>query len=181
MTLTVEVWMPPKISGSASGSSTERTIWRAGHAHAAGGVDRVAVDLAHADVGVGEDRRDRQQGERERHVPELRRGRKKATKNAISATLGTARPTFEAEIARNEPRFDVAEPEAERQRDGDRDRHRGDHQLQVVDEQRQVLAAADRAPPARDSSDWKMNSIALAEVAQEGERLAHCRPPAATA
>ena len=65
MTLTVDVLMPPKISGSASGSSTERTICAAREPHPARGVDRVAVDLPDPDVGVGEDRRDREQGERD--------------------------------------------------------------------------------------------------------------------
>ena len=86
--------MPPKISGSASGSSTVRMICALGQAHAARGVDGVAVDLAHADVGVGEDRRDRQQRQRERHVRELRAPRE-GDEDAISATLGTARPTFD--------------------------------------------------------------------------------------
>ena len=45
-TLTAEVRMPPKISGSASGSSTSPHDLRPGHAHAARGVDGVAVDLA---------------------------------------------------------------------------------------------------------------------------------------
>ena len=41
---------------------------QAAHAHAAGGLHGVAVDLAHPDVGVGEDRRDPQDGEREGDV-----------------------------------------------------------------------------------------------------------------
>ena len=45
-------------------------------------------------------------------------------KNAISATLGTARPTLETEIVGERAAAGVAEREAERQRDGDRDRHR---------------------------------------------------------
>ena len=43
---------------------------RAGHAHAARGVDRVAVDLAHAGVGVGEDGGDGEQHERQGEVGE---------------------------------------------------------------------------------------------------------------
>ena len=43
ITLTAEIRMPPKISGSASGSSTLRTICEPGHAHAARGVDGVAA------------------------------------------------------------------------------------------------------------------------------------------
>ena len=45
MTLTVDVLMPPKISGSASGSSTRRTICAPVMPIAARGVDGVAVDL----------------------------------------------------------------------------------------------------------------------------------------
>ena len=43
ITLTAEVRIPPKMSGSASGSSTLRTISALGHSHAARGVDRVAA------------------------------------------------------------------------------------------------------------------------------------------
>ena len=57
----------------------------------------VAVDLAHADVGVGEDRRDREQHERERDVREARRrGRRRRTRSARgSAPRGRrSRPTW---------------------------------------------------------------------------------------
>ena len=48
---------PPKTSGRAQRQLDPADDLRAGHAHAAGRVDDVRVDLADADVRVGEDRR----------------------------------------------------------------------------------------------------------------------------
>ena len=48
MTLTAEVRMPPKIERQRERELDPAHDLRAGHAHAARGVDGVAVDLAHA-------------------------------------------------------------------------------------------------------------------------------------
>ena len=84
------------------------------HAHAARGVDRVAVDLAHARVGVGQDRRDREQHQRQRQVREAHaeigdeeRDQREARHRA--ADVGDV-DREEAALA------DVAEPEPERDR-----------------------------------------------------------------
>ena len=62
--------MPPKI-----GRKRKRKLYSAhdlkrGQAHSPAGIDHLAIDLPHADVGVGEDRRNREQHKRERHVGE---------------------------------------------------------------------------------------------------------------
>ena len=56
---------PVRITGSASGSSTPRNSCQPRHPHAARRLDDVAVDLAHADVGVGDDRRQGEQHQRD--------------------------------------------------------------------------------------------------------------------
>ena len=95
--------MPPKIERQRERQLDPADDLRAGHAHAAGGVDGVAVDLADADVGVGEDRRDREQHERERDVGEAdaEEGDEERDQRERSARRGRRSTT---EIARNSPR-----------------------------------------------------------------------------
>ena len=56
---------PAKISGIASGSSTRVRIRGSRHAHPARGVDELGVDAVDGEVGVGDDRRHREDHERE--------------------------------------------------------------------------------------------------------------------
>ena len=171
MTLTVEVLMPPKISGSASGSSTERTTCGAGHAHAARGVDGVAARPADADVGVGEDRRDREQGERDGDVPELRRGREERDeeRDQRHARHGAA---------------DVGDRDGRRTRRGRCGRATSpsgsaiaiaiaiasDRHLEVRPQQRPELAAADLRAARLRLARVEDEVDGVAEVAEEGQR-----------
>ena len=145
MTLTVDVLMPPKISGRASGSSIERMIWRARQAHAARGVDGVAIGLADPHVGVGEDRRDRQQRQRERDVQELRAAREERDEERDQRDARHGAADVGGRDGQERALAGVAEDQPERERD---QRARAPiaarAQLQVLPQQRQVVAAADR-------------------------------------
>ena len=113
--------MPAKISGSASGSSTcaEHLARRASPCPRRG-LDDLGVDAVHADVGVGDDRRHGEDHQRDLTMVKPRP--RKARPMAITARLGSARPMLPMLIARNEPRWMWPEPDAERQRDHERDR-----------------------------------------------------------
>ena len=116
---------PATISGIASGSSTGQQQLAPGHAHAPGRLDGVAVDLAHADVGVGDDRRQREQHQRHaasrarpgRRVrsSRCRSGRGRASRS--TANVGTARPDV-GDVHREQAALaDVPEPQREREPD----------------------------------------------------------------
>ena len=121
MTLTVEVLTPPKTSGSASGSSTRRRICAPVRPIAAGGVDHLGIDLAHAGVGVEQDGRDGEQDERERDVEEARaQGREEqeddADRRDRAPGVGHGHDEERAAPA-------VAQPQPDRQRDRGGDPH----------------------------------------------------------
>ena len=56
---------PETISGIATGSSTPRSTCRLAHPHPAGRLDQVVVDPGDRDVGVGDDRRQGEQRQRD--------------------------------------------------------------------------------------------------------------------
>ena len=70
ITKTAAMRMPAKISGAASGSSTAQQDLPPGHPHPPRGLDDVPVDLVDPEVGVRQDRRDAEDDERDRVVPE---------------------------------------------------------------------------------------------------------------
>ena len=94
--------MPPITVGIASGSSTLRMIAELAHPHAARGVDGGAVDLADADVGVGEDRRDAEHRQGA-SVTLLRPTPISAATSAITASSGIARPALPRPTASSSP------------------------------------------------------------------------------
>ena len=79
------------------------------HPHPPCRLDRVPVDLAHADEGVGQDRRDPEHDQRDRDVDEPIPT--KATRKAISASSGIARPALPMPTASELPLAAVAEIE----------------------------------------------------------------------
>ena len=103
---------------------------KAAEALPAGGIDELGIDLAHPDVRVREDRRDRQQRQGEGDVPKARpeerdaeaddrqrRNRAADVRDADRQQLGLA---------------EVAEPQPDRHRDGDRDHDRQEGDGEVV-------------------------------------------------
>ena len=93
-------WRPPapppsgcrsSPAASPAGRSTRAITWRAAHAHGPGGLLHVGVDPAEADEGVGEDRRDGEDGQRDRRRP-CRRTRSALTANRVSSASVGHRP-----------------------------------------------------------------------------------------
>ena len=104
MTFTVEVLIPPKTSGRASGSSTERTISKPDipMPRAASTASRLTCSTpTYAFVRIGGIASSASAPVTFQNSGVLG---KNATKKAISAMLGTARPTLEIEIVANAPR-----------------------------------------------------------------------------
>ena len=133
---------------------------RAGHAHAARGVDRVAVDLAHPHVGVGEDRRDGEQHERERHVrepdAEVERDEERDQRQARHGAADVGG------VDREERRRGRCGRAAARAaaRSAYAMRHRGERQLEVLPQQRRRYWRPPTGRPRAWSRALKMNSIA---------------------
>ena len=125
------------------------------------------LDAVHGDVGVRQHRRHGEHDERDEHVREAR-SRRSASPNAITARLGSARPTLPTLIARNEPRcrWPSQTPSgiaiSERDRRSPRRRGAGarascratkrrvvDDERERVDEDAEARAARSRGPPRR--------------------------------
>ena len=98
-------------------------------------------------------------------------------KSAISATLGTARPTFEVEMARNEPLPVWPSTSPSGSAIDERERHRDAAQLQVLPEQRQVVRCRRPAPPRWFSRALKMKSIASPNSPRAAKVVRHARRP----
>ena len=129
-TKTVAVRIPTKISGNASGSSTRVDDLPPGHSHSPGGLDGVGLDAVDRDVGVGEDRRDREDDQRDRDAPEPDADEHEADRDQREARQRAS----EVRDVHREKRAAVqmAEPDAERQGDRDRDRDRCAREEQVL-------------------------------------------------
>ena len=129
---------PVMTTGIASGSSTAGTSATA-HPHAAGRLDDVAVDLAHADVGVGDERRQREEheGDQGRQPsaavgPELA-GPDRAERQHQQHREHRDGPPDVGDVDGQEAAAaEVAEPERERQPEHHRDGQRRDGQQQLL-------------------------------------------------
>src|SRR3954447_17887021 len=140
--------------------------------HPAGGVDGVAIGLAYPHVGVGEDRRDREQRERQRHVQELGARGEERDEQRDQRHARDRPPDVGRRDRQERALAGVAEDQPERERDHQRQGHRDAADLQVLPDQRQVVAAADRRS-ALVLARGEDEADRVAEIAQGGEGLYH--------
>ena len=159
--------MPPKMLGSASGSSIRRTTCGRLEAHPAAGVDHVRVHLPHAHVGVGEDRRDREQHQRERHVrePDAEVGDEERDQRQARHRAADVRDADREQLAL----AGVAERQPDRDRDRACDADRGAAHLQVLPGELEHLGQA---------ADLHAAGLRLARVEDEVERVREVRQEA---
>ena len=118
-TCTAAVRIPAKITGSAIGSSTLRTISAARHPHAARGVDDVRIDLRIAVYGVDQDRRQREQRQREQRRREA--GAEQRHRQREDRERRQRAADVRGVDGDQAPRAAAGKPHADRNGDGDRD------------------------------------------------------------
>ena len=128
-TWTAAIRTPAMITGAAIGQFDPPQELGLAHAHGAARLDHVAVDLAQADVGVGEDRRDRQHDQRRERS---READPEPGHEDDQQGVGRDRPAEVGDAHRHE-RALPGVPDGEARRDGDEDggddRHRREHDV----------------------------------------------------
>ena len=137
---------PAMISGSASGSSTRHSSWRARQPHAAAGVARLGRDAVEARDHVAEDDQQRVGDERD-HRRQLAAPGERQQQEEDRDARQRVEDAGDLRDRRDQPAPAVRE-QRERERDREADRDRDQRQLDVLDE-RLLVAVEVVGDPAR--------------------------------